>query len=66
MAKKQSQTEEPAKHSATSSGSIAEFLRDPDDGYAKVQAGQRLILTSRDGRSRVVIGPGTIADYDAE
>lgn len=50
----------------TTLGSIADFLRDPAVGYAKVQAGERLVLTSRDGHSRVVIGPGTIADYDSE
>lgn len=50
----------------TSLSSIAEFLRNPAAGYAKVQAGERLVLTGRDGLSKVVIGPGNIADYDAE
>lgn len=42
---------------------MAEFIKDPIATYAKVKAGQELILTGRDAAPRMVIHPGTLADY---
>jgi len=42
---------------------MADFIKDPVATYAKVKAGQELILTGRDAAPRMVIHPGTLADY---
>ena len=52
-----------ASKTKTISYSMAEFISNPAAAYAKVQSGQRVILTGKDASNRIVIYPGTLADY---
>ena len=45
---------------------VTDFLKHPAEGYAKVKAGERLILTGADGTQEAVIYPGSISDYANE
>ncbi len=47
----------------TTSLSVAEFIKSPAEAYAKVKAGQKLVLTGKDSENQIVIYPGTLADY---
>lgn len=50
----------------TSVETVADFLKNPAELYAKVKAGERLVLTGNDGKEQMVLYPGSIADYDQD
>jgi len=50
----------------TSSVSISEFIKSPAAAYAKMQSGERLVLTGKDEATRIVMYPGTLADYGSD
>jgi hypothetical protein len=48
---------------AQTTQSVTDFLKNPAESYAKVKAGERLVLTGADGKEEMVIFPGSISEY---
>lgn len=47
----------------TTTQTVSDFLKNPGQAYARVQAGERVVLTGKDGEEKVILHAKTIADY---